>query len=140
MRRPLAFAVALILGSLAGCGAKSDSEQVRDTLKRYQDAVAKRDVQTLCDALLAPAIVAKLAEAELPCELTLKHALAGVHAPQLEVRRVQVDGIQALAHVHSTARGERPSDDTIRLVKVAGGWRVAALSLPQPQPPAPVGP
>jgi hypothetical protein len=43
---------------------------------------------------------------------------------------VEVSGDQALARARSTAVGEPPSTDIVRLVKEDGDWRIASLSEP----------
>ena len=139
MRRP-ALCLAVLACSLAACGGPSDDEQVRDTLERYEQATAKRDVQTICDELLSPEIAAKVAREGLPCEVALKTGLEDVKAPTLRVEKVQVNGDQALARVRSEAAGQAPSTDTIRLIRIGETWRIAALARPQPQPPTPAGP
>ena len=40
----------------------------------------------------------------------------------------------AYAVVPSAAAGQAPSTDTVELVHVAGGWRIAALGAPQRGP------
>lgn len=142
MRLPAAVALLVaVAASLVGCGSsESESDRVRATLHDYARATATRDVQAICDRLLAPKLVAETAAHGLACELVFRRALADVRDPRLDVRSVEVDGPQALARVHSTARGQPPSDDTILLTKVGKGWRVARLSQPQPQPVRPVGP
>jgi hypothetical protein len=128
-----ALAPALLAG---GCG-KSASDEVRATLQRFGAATAKKDYQELCDHLLSRALVAKVEQIDLPCELALKTGLGSVRRPTLTVRRVSVSGDRALGYVHTTAANQRPSDDTIELVKEKGSWRIASLAKPQPQPPVP---
>lgn len=148
MRHSTAIAAAVALAgggcavAAAGCGGggESDEDRVRATLKAYGEATAERDVQALCDRILAPALVLKTAEAGLPCEVALQRGLAEVRRPTLRVDRVDITDRRALARVHTEAADQPPSDDTILLTKVGSGWRLAALSLPQPQPAQPVGP
>jgi len=44
------------------------------------------------------------------------------------VGRVTVEGDRARAEVRTSARGQEPSQDVIRLVRVAEGWRIASLA------------
>jgi hypothetical protein len=53
---------------------------------------------------------------------------------------IEIVDDEALARVRTTAEGQEPSQDAVRLVKQDGDWRVASLSAAQPQPPAPVAP
>jgi len=138
----LPFSIVAVAFLAAGCG-KSASDEVRGTLQRFGAATAKKDYQELCDHLLSRELVAKVEQINLPCELALKTGLGSVRRPTLTVRRVTVSGNRALGYVHTTAANQRPSDDTIELVKENGSWRIASLAKPQPQPqppaPAPKG-
>nr|MDQ4041136.1 hypothetical protein [Actinomycetota bacterium] len=49
--------------------------------------------------------------------------------------QVRVRGDTALARTTTTARGQAPSRDVIRLVKQDGSWRVSSLSGAQPPSP-----
>ena len=47
-----------------------------------------------------------------------------------------VDGDAATAQVRSSAEGQEPSEDTVALVRVDDGWRIASLGEGQgPQAP-----
>jgi hypothetical protein len=119
---------------LAGCGT-SDEQKVRDTLTRFQTATAKKDYAALCKDILARELIGRLQAIGLPCELALRKSLGGVSRPSLKVEKVRVRGDTALANILTTAAGQRPSRDTIRLVRQGDGWRISALS--GAQPPAP---
>ena len=135
-RVPAALAAICCALALAACGT-SDDQRVRDTLKRFERATAQRDYGTLCGSVLSQAIVGRLESIGLPCELALRKGLGGVSRPQLDVQQVKIRGKLALAQVRSTAHGEKPSVDTIRLVKERAGWRIASLSGVQPPAPQP---
>jgi hypothetical protein len=49
-RRALAIAVSLA-GLVAGCGSDGDDEQIRETVGRFTDAVADRDVGEVCSLM-----------------------------------------------------------------------------------------
>jgi hypothetical protein len=108
-------------------GPDSDKE-VRATLDRYAQATRNKDYQTLCDELYATDLIERIRSAGLPCEVALRTGLQHRRNPQLKVLSVEVSGEQALARTRTTAIGEPPSVDTIRLVRQSGDWRVAALS------------
>jgi ketosteroid isomerase-like protein len=127
-------AIALVV---AGCGeqAPSDQEQVRQTLTAFGRATAAKDYQTLCDRLLAPALIADVKKIGLPCEIALQQGLGQVRQPRLIVGEVRIRGTRANAEVRTSAEGQAPSRDTIELVKTEGGWRIASLATPaQPGP------
>jgi hypothetical protein len=110
--------------------APDDSEAVADTLDSYAAATRDKDYQTICDDLYAKDLVERVRAAGLPCEVALRTGLEDRQNPRLEVLGVEVNGDQALARVRSTAGGEVPSTDLVRLVKEDGDWRVASLSEP----------
>ena len=124
----------LVVLLLAACG-DSDSDQVRDAVERFGAASARHDYQQICDDLISRGLVENVEEIGLPCELAFKRGLEDVRKPKLTIRKVQVRGKRALVNVHSTAAGQKPSDDVIELVKEDDKWRISALARPQPQPP-----
>jgi hypothetical protein len=110
-------------------GPDADKE-VRATLDRYAQATRDKDYQTLCDDLYASDLIDRIRSAGLPCEVALRTGLQDRRNPQLKVLGVEVSGDQALVRTRTTAVGEPPSVDTIRLVRQRGDWRVASLSVP----------
>jgi hypothetical protein len=108
-------------------GPDADKE-VRATLDRYAQATRDKDYQTLCDDLYASDLIDRIRSAGLPCEVALRTGLQDRRNPQLKVLGVEVSGDQALVRTRTTALGEPPSVDTIRLVRQDGDWRVASLS------------
>jgi hypothetical protein len=134
MTPPRTAAALLAVAALAGCGT-SDEQKVRDTLARFQTATAKKDYGALCKDVLARDLVGRLQAIGLPCELALRKSLGGVSRPALKIEKVRVRGDTALANIDTTAAGQRPSRDTIRLVRQGDAWRISALS--GAQPPAP---
>jgi hypothetical protein len=129
-----AAATLVIAVSAAGCGS-SDEQQVRDTLKRYEQATARQDYDALCSKVLARVLVARLAQVGLPCDQALRLGLGTVRNPRLQVLKIRVTDKLALALVRSSAAGQPTSTDTIRLAKDGGDWRISSLS--GVQPPAP---
>jgi hypothetical protein len=45
----------------------------------------------------------------------------------LTIGNVKIDGDQASAEIRSSASGQEPSQDTLRLVKVNGTWKISSL-------------
>jgi ketosteroid isomerase-like protein len=127
VRRPIA-AVLAISGALGGCGGgPSDVERVHDAVEAFGKASAAKDYQRLCDDLLAPKLVSEVEAAGLPCEVALKQGLAEVSSPRLTIGEIKVAGDAATADVQSSASGEKPSRDTLQLVRVNDSWRIASL-------------
>ncbi|MCP9489497.1 MAG: nuclear transport factor 2 family protein [Solirubrobacteraceae bacterium MAG38_C4-C5] len=124
----------------AGCG-KSDFEQVETTMQDFATGIAEEDYTGLCDDILAGELVVSVRSVGLDCPVALSLALEEVQAPRLEIVDIDIEDDEALARVRTTAEGQEPSEDAVRLVKQDGDWRVASLSAAQPQPPpAPVAP
>jgi hypothetical protein len=115
--------------ALAGCGddGPSDEAQIRTTLGAFQRATAERDYRALCDRILAPKLVQTVEQVGLSCEAALEKGFEDVREPKLSVGTVTVDGDGAKAQVRSSAAGQSPSEDTVELVRVDDGWRIASL-------------
>jgi ketosteroid isomerase-like protein len=114
--------------ALAGCGdGPSDEQQVRTTVQAFSDATAGKDYQRLCDHLLAPALVEKIKQAGLPCELALERGLGDVKDPKLTIGAVTVKGDNATADIRTSATGQKPARSTLKLIKVGSTWRIASL-------------
>jgi hypothetical protein len=114
---------------LAGCGGgPSDTEQVHATVEAFGQATAAKDYQRLCDTLLAPKLIEQVESIGLPCEVALKQGLGDVKAPSLTIGAITIDGDDATAQVNSTAQGQTPSKDTLKLQRVNGKWKIASLA------------
>ena len=127
VRRPL---VALLLAgaALAACGGgPTDEQRVRDTVDAFSKATAAKDYDALCKRLLAPKLLEQVRQAGLPCEVALSKSLASVKDPKLSIGQVTVRGDSATADVRTSATGEQPSRDTLKLTKIDGRWRIASL-------------
>jgi hypothetical protein len=125
--RPLLLVLAAC--ALAGCGDEgpSDEQQIRTTLNEFQRATSDRDYRALCDRILAPKLVQTVEQIGLPCASALERGFEDVRDPKLSVGAVTVNGDSARAEVRSSATGQSPSEDTVELVRVDDGWRIASL-------------
>jgi hypothetical protein len=121
--------VALLAGvALVGCGSgPTDEEQVRDTVDAFSTATAAKDYDKLCKQLLAPKLLEQVAQAGLPCEVALSKGLGDVKDPKVTIGQITVNGDSATADVQTSAAGEQPSRDTLKLSKSGGRWRIASL-------------
>ena len=128
------LAVVVVVLVLSLRPGPNEDKEVRETLDRYAQASRAKDYQTLCDDLLSAELVERIRTAGLPCEVALRTGLEHRRNPQLKVLGVEVNGDQALARTRTTAIGEAPSVDTIRLVRESSRWRVASLSESGAQP------
>ena len=130
MLRPVrSLAPALVLLVLVGCGdaGPTPEEQVRTTVSEFGRATAEKDYSTMCDRLLAPDLVEEVQQVGLPCERALKQGLDRVREPRLTIGAVKIDGDRATAEIRTSAAGEKPSKDTLRLVNINGTWKISSL-------------
>jgi hypothetical protein len=129
--RPLAIAggailVLLVIAVITLKPGPDSDKQVRDALDRYAQATRDKDYQTLCDDLLASALVERIRSAGLPCEVALKTGLEDRKNPQLRVLAVEVTGDQAAARVVGSAIGEPTGTSTYRLIREDDQWRITS--------------
>jgi hypothetical protein len=134
VRRPTPVLAAVLTAALpgsalAGCGDRtpSDAEQVRNVLQTFATATEHRDYAKLCDDVFSPSLLSGLQEIGLPCEVAMKKSLGQVRNPRLTVGKVTVKGRTASADVRTTADGQQPSSDIVKLEKGKSGWRVSSL-------------
>jgi hypothetical protein len=130
MLRPVRRLLVALLVALAGAGCgggPSQEDQVRAAVDAFGKATAAKDYATLCGRLLAPKLLEQVRSAGLSCEKALAQGLGDVRRPRLVVGRVSVDGDSATAEVRTSASGQSPSRDTLKLTKIAGKWRIASL-------------
>jgi hypothetical protein len=127
VRRP-SVALLLAFAALAGCGGgPTDEQQVRSTVDAFSRATAAKDYDKMCKELLAPKLLEQVRQAGLPCEVALSKGLGSIKDPKLTVGKITVDGDSATADVRTSARGEAPSRDTLKLSRIDGRWRIASL-------------
>ena len=61
------------------------------------------------------------------CERLVAPAAVQLEGGVLVLGSVRVEGDTATAEVRTSAAGQDPSEDTVSLVKVDDGWRIASL-------------
>jgi hypothetical protein len=121
---PLLVACALV----AGCGSRvpGDEEQIRTVLATFSRGVETRDYDKVC-SVLSEKLLSGLQGIGLPCQAAMRKSLGEVREPRLTVGRVEIDGDSASAEVRTSAEGQEPSSDTMRLARAKDGWKIAAL-------------
>jgi hypothetical protein len=116
--------------ALAGCGA-TPRQEVEAKVQQFARATAAKDYATLCNQVLAPSLVARLAAAGLTCHQAMKIFVSSVQNPTISVSRVTVNGLTASAVVIARATGQPTSREQIELVKTDHGWRLVSLASPR---------
>jgi hypothetical protein len=125
------MALVAVAWALVGCGT-SVKDQVQAKVQEFLKATSGKDYRTLCDDVLAPALVAHLSAAGLHCEQAMQIALGSVKRPQLAVGRISINGSKAQAITLSGASGQLGSLDAINLIQTGAGWRITSLGSPVP--------
>jgi hypothetical protein len=128
-------ACALVIAMLvAGCGGGGESKprpisgaakQVAAVIVRLQRATARKDFTTICDHLLAAATRRQAGGAECPAVLGAR--ARGVSRPRIVIKAIQLQDDNARVTVRTTAGGQAPATDVIRLVREKGEYRVLSL-------------
>jgi hypothetical protein len=125
---PKLLTALLCLALLPSACGQDDEGEVRDTLDAFAEATAGKDYQRLCNDLFARQLVEEVRRT-VPCEVALRNSsLDEAQDPRLEVGSVRVEGDEASAQVRTSAANQRPSQDTIRLVREDDEWRILSLA------------
>jgi hypothetical protein len=94
-------------------------------IQRFEKATAQQDFTTICDELLAASTRKQAGGAD--CPAVLDQRARGVRRPRIRIQSIEVKGNQAQVRVRTTAIGQAPSSDVIRLVRENGRFRVLSL-------------
>ncbi len=121
------MAAAAVAGALGGCGGQSQQDQVRAKVEQFVGAAAARNYGTICNQVLAPSLLTRLAAGGISCPQAMQIGFGAVSRPTLSIGKITVSGPRASVIALSTAQGQPASLDTIELTKVRQGWRIASL-------------
>ena len=135
MRRILPFLLAATALTACHDEAPPAEAEVREVLQTFATSIEKRDYRVLCEDVFAPELLQGLQQIGLPCEVAMRNSLGSVKRPKLTVGKVTIDKNEADAEVRTSAQGQTPSTDTIRLERISGKWKVSALGTPTPRAP-----
>ena len=94
-------------------------------VERLGAATARKDFATICDELLSAATRQQAGGAQ--CESVLAARADGVRRPRIVIQAIAVEGAQAAVRVRTTAIGQAPTTDTIRLAREQGKFRIVSL-------------
>ena len=124
---------ALVIG-LASCGGGDDDEQATGGLaqeaaavvEQLERSIAAGEFERVCSELLSAEVRRQAGGGE--CPAMLERTSAGVKRPRIEVKGIKIEGATATVDVVTVAEGHARVEDTIRLVREAGGYRISSLS------------
>jgi hypothetical protein len=118
----------------AGCGGggkhnpppiQGPAKEVAAVIQRLHKALVERDFRTVCDLLLSSA---ERRQAGGPgCPRILAQSAGDLRRPSIVIETIEVGGDHALVKVLTTAEGQAPARDVIRLVREHGRFRIASL-------------
>jgi hypothetical protein len=123
------------MAAIAGCDGGSNGnakpaagapKEVTETVAALQTATQARDFRRICDELLSRD--AKKRAGGRVCTQLVRSTAGDVRRPKITPLSIRVRGDRADVRVRTTARGQSAIEDTIRLVREDGSWRIAALA------------
>jgi hypothetical protein len=129
MRLATGLVIVGVACAVAGCGG-SEADHVRATVQQLMSAMKSKDYGAICDHVLAPSLVQRLAASGVSCEYVMQLALGPDQNRMISIGKVNVRGDNAEAITLMTAKGQQSSVNAIRLIKTPDGWRVTSLNAP----------
>ena len=126
------LAVIALAAGLGACGSSlSPADQVRAKVQQFATATAHQDAKTLCEQVLAPALVARITAAGLSCDQAMKVFVTSVSHPRITISKVAVHGRTASAVVLAGASGQTSALESVQLIRTQAGWRLTSLAAPR---------
>jgi hypothetical protein len=133
MRAAGPAAVCALLILLAGCGGGGDDDAAGDlaqeagaVVKQLERSIREGDFDRVCSELLSAEVRRQAGGGE--CPAMLERTSAGVKRPRIQVKAIKIEGAMAAVDVVTVAKGQAPAEDTIRLVRENGAYRISQLS------------
>jgi hypothetical protein len=134
MSRALIAGVCGAALGLAGCGggggdghdAGGLAREASAVIGELEDAIAAGEFRRVCSDLLSAEVRRQAGGGD--CPAMLARTSAGIKRPRIEIKKIQIEGAEAVVEVVTTARGQARVPDTIRLVREAGRYRISSLS------------
>ena len=118
----------------AGCGgggkhkpkpATGPAQEAASVIDGLHKALVKHDFRTVCDRLLASSERRQAGGAQ--CPQRLEQSAGDLRNPTIAIEGIELGPNVALVHVRTTAAGQAPVRDVIRLVRERGRFRIASL-------------
>ncbi len=133
MRAAGPAAVCALVIALAGCGGGGDDDPAGDlaqeagaVVKQLERSIRDGDFERVCSELLSAEVRRQAGGGD--CPGMLERTSAGVKRPRIEVKGIKIEGAAAAVDVVTVAQGQAPAEDTIRLVRENGAYRISSLS------------
>ncbi|HEX2085202.1 MAG TPA: hypothetical protein VHF89_05930 [Solirubrobacteraceae bacterium] len=128
MSRPGVLALLSASLALAACGSQytGPEKEVEDAIKDLQQAAERDEAGTICNELLAKAVVDRIRGAQGDCEDAIQKALDRTDSFRLTVESIRiVDRTNARARVETGT--EEENVELMLLVREGDRWKVSAL-------------
>jgi len=117
----------------AGCGGDKGSpkpvsgpaKEAATLVQALEKATAAGDFQRVCDQLLSSSERRQAGGEQ--CAAIMSERARDVKRPRIRILSIAVNEAGALVRVRTTAVGQAPVDDIIKLVREQGRYRIAAL-------------
>ena len=95
------------------------------TIEDLESAARKSDQARICRDLLTSTLIGTIRSGGQSCDSAISDALDDADTFDLTVKSVTVSGNSATAVVES--KRKKPAQDTFKLVKEGGRWKIASL-------------
>jgi len=95
-------------------------------VEQLERSIAAGEFERICSELLSAEVRRQAGGGE--CPAMLERTSAGVKRPRIEVNEIRIEGATAAVDVVTVAEGQARVEDTIRLVREAGAYRISSLS------------
>ena len=123
---------ALVIG-LVGCGGGGDddpagalAQEAATVVNQLERSIREGDFERVCSELLSSEVRRQAGGGD--CPAMLERTSAGVKRPRIEVKAIKIEGAMAAVDVVTVAEGQARVEDTIRLVREDGAYRISSLS------------
>jgi hypothetical protein len=134
MRAAGTAALCALVAALASCGGGDDdgddasglAREASAVIEQLERSIAAGEFERICSELLSADVRRQAGGGE--CPAMLERTSAGVKRPRIDVKDIRIEGATAIVHVVTLAQGQARTEDTIRLVREAGGYRISSLS------------
>src|SRR3954465_15321060 len=119
---------------VVGCGGgkspapkpvSGPAKEAAAVIEELEKATAQKDFPRICDDLLAAATRKQAGGDQCPAVLGAR--ARGVSRPRIRIQGIEVQGDHALVRVRTTAAGQAPTTDVVRLIRENGRYRVLSL-------------